>query len=262
METEMKEEKVLTKRQQGALERLKLMPTPSAPALRPALLLEAPWIYRFLTPERVFITAAGFLLLALFALPYASVPENWLGPVVLHSGSTITLAAGKNCEIQLPRDEGICILQGPAHLSISRISRDLLTGQMEAAMELNYGDLYLKVDPASAKRIQIQTPLIAVRITGTELLVGHRPEEGSRVWVTRGMVSVRSGDGSQEWEPLTSGMELSKTPQGQVLRQPYSSLGKPSGRMDDLELKLPGMEEESSAPLDITRLLWHEESRR
>ena len=256
MEMKMEyEEKVLTPRQQEALEQLKVMPIPSAPALELALLREPPWGYRFLTPGPLLIVGMGFLLLTLFVLPYATLPESWLGPVVLKSGSAITLAAGKNCEIQLPRSQGICILQGPAHLAIDRISRNLLTGQMEAALKLSYGDLFLKVDPAQPKRIQIQTPLLWVRITGTELLVGHRPQDGSRVWVMRGTVWMKLSTDSGNWEPLMSGMEYATTPAGSALRKSYSS--------EESFPPLPeNKQEEKALPLNITGLLWHEETRR
>lgn len=250
----------LTPTQEKALEALQGLPTPPAPEVSPILLVDAPLRYRALPWG---LGTAGLILLILFGWPLLTVPTAWQGAVALKSGSAVQLMVNQTQAIRLPNAQGILLLHGPAELKLERLHRHLFTGRTEATLNLPQGDLLLSVSSRQPKVILIETPLLAVRVTGTQLLVGHRPGQGSRLVVVEGKVLAKP-KGDKRWQPVSSGTVLRVSPAGvatiiatsadKVIATPALSGRKQSPRND--EDALPLLPE-----ADPWRYLWHEQER-
>lgn len=246
------EERILTQRQEEALERLRGLAVPSASPLPPGSLIPPPWWYR-LRPMGAALLLAGLAVLPFVWIPFGS------------AGSRIEIQDGTRT-LPLPRGHGTLTLFGPAELTVVHLQRHLLTGKWEGDLLLGKGELFLQADPRSAKEILLRTPLLLVRVTGTELLIGHRPEEGnSRVLVLHGAVQAQPHGGSRQ--PVIAGEEFTVHPDGSVLLR---SLVQPRFGSAALDAPLPAeamppetepapftpSEESTDAP---RRILWHEQ---
>lgn len=241
----------LTLRQEKALEQLKRLPVPPVPAILKASLVRAPAWVRW-APITAMLLAAAFAGLMFVRLPLTEGGSHW---VISEGLQTIHLPLGRTT----------LILQSPADLQIRRIERRLLSGRLEMDLLLKEGDLFLEADPRAPKQIFIQTPLLQVRLTGTQLLIGHRPAEGSRLVVLRGQVQVKMPN--SEWSPLPSGEELTVRSDGTAARRPVQST------FDPAELQVQphppaaaGVEDSESGPVNRTRgplrrMIWHEEGK-
>lgn len=240
----------LSVRQERALEELKRMPVPPAPAILKASLVQAPLWVRW-APAGAVLLAAALIGLVFVRLP------------LTESGSHVVISEGLQT-IHLADGNTTLILQSPADLQVRRLDRRLLSGRLEADFLLRKGDLFLEADPHLPKQILIQTPLLQARITGTQLLIGHRPEEGSRLVVLRGRVQVKPIGGA--WSKLPAGEELTVRSDGRVLRQPIQSA------FDPTVLSVPGIlvpdtqrSSHGSEPVSpddsgmLRRTIWHEQ---
>lgn len=237
----------LSVRQEKALERLKQIPVPPAPAIPKGSLVQVPGWYRW-APVGGVLLAAALVGLAFVRLP------------LTESGSHVVISQGLQT-IHLPLGKTTLILQSPAELQVRRLDRHLLSGRLEADLLLRKGDLFLEADPRAPKQILIQTPLLQARITGTQLLVGHRPEEGSRLVVLRGKVQVRTPGGA--WSPLPVGEELTVRPDGIVLRRPIQSAFDPAQLQVQPDAEEATRDSEPTSSNDsagmLRRMIWHEE---
>lgn len=242
----MEDDRNLSHRQAQVLEQLKKLHVPPAPHISKASLVPAPAWYRW--------KPAGLLLLvaAVIALPFIRLPLTQNGSHLVFSQGfqTLTLPVGKT----------MLVLQSPADLKIQHLQRHLLSGRLEAELLLEKGELFLEADPFLPKQILIQTPLLQARITGTQLLIGHQPEEGSRLMVLRGTVHVKTETGT--WEPLPAGEELTVRTDGTSLRRVFETRFDPAF----LQVKpiLPDAVPTESSPADeqpnqLRRLIWHEQ---
>ncbi len=260
----MRAQDELTLRQQGALASLRRIPISGAPPLRAEGLRQPPWGYRY-GPWGVAVTAG--LIASIVVWPRLTIQQVWQGSLPLRSGSAIQLVEPSSETIRLPQGEGTLTLQGPARLAIQRLERRLITGRTRASLQLDYGDLILQVAPGLPKLLEIRTPLLAVRITGTEVLIGHRPDEGSRVLVVRGTVLTQIPP-QRSWQPLPAGMVLTINAEGRVLRYTAGPLlghttSSANGRAG--ETALPRQSSPSTSPSsnarwpDLLRMLWREE---
>ena len=239
---------VFTPRQQQVLRALRRLPIPPPPPLAPDFLKGAPLGYRLLSHRALLF--AGFVFLTLFSAPLLTLPENWSGTVLLKSGVPIELEPGKTAAFALPRSQGTVILQGPARLTADHLGRNLFSAQVEGTLRLDYGDLFLKAHAGIPKQIFVETPLLHVRVTGTQLLVGHRPDQGSRVRVIEGSVFVHRVGDPARWRKLSADMELAATPQGLLFRNPIHGASRESGTP---------FSPEDEPVISLGRTLWHEE---
>lgn len=201
----------LTGRQRKALEELRGAPVPAAPALQRAILIRPPLLYRLI--HRAAPVAALSLALSLaLLLPGLSIPERWGGPLVLAGGGVVQVSGAEPLTIALPEIRGRMVLQGPGQMQVRGLRRRLLSGRREGEFELIRGELYLDGGSGVPKRLWMETPLLTVRVTGTELLLTHQPAEGSRLLVLRGQAEARPRGGP--WRLLPAGAALSVTPEG------------------------------------------------
>lgn len=250
---------LLTPRQKEAIRGLRSMPVPRAPILKPDALKDPPLGYRFATPG-AFLAVA--VLTALILRPFLKGSESWQGPFPMKSGSAIALMAGKSIAFQFSRGEGTLILQGPAQLHLRSLTRHRVTGRVEADLLLNHGELWLRASSDTPKWIRIQTPLFTVRVTGTQLLVGHRAGQGSRLLVAEGTVQVKSADGP--WQEVSPGVEWSVTPDGQIRREPREP---EEWKIEEILFPSPIPDAPLQAPQAVPsskkrQPLWHEEGSR
>jgi len=237
----------LTVRQEKALEQLKRLPVPPAPVIPKASLVPVSAWVRW-GPAGGLLLAAVLIGLAFVRLPLAEGGSHW------------RISEGLQT-IHLPLGNTTLILQSPADLEVRRLDRRLLSGRLEADLLLRKGDLFLEADPRVPKQILIQTPLLQARITGTQLLIGHRPEGGSRLVVLRGNVQVKTPGGA--WGKLPAGEELTVRLDGTALRRPIQSAFNPA------QLSLRGavvpeaISSSSSSSTgssgELRRLIWHEQ---
>ncbi len=233
----------LTPQQQTALAELKQCPVPEPPALEANFLREPPVGYQLLSGKG--LLAAGLLLLA----------AAWQGTLLLRSGASIALMEGKSETIRLPRENGTLLLYGPARLEMRRLSRHLITGRIEGELLLEEGDLLLSAASHAPKQIWIKTPLLQIRVTGTQLLVGHRASQGSRLFLWEGTVRVKPA--GKPWRSLPAGMAFTVTPQGAVAQESLTGFtARPSpqgpGGSSEAIPQQPQLKE-------FIRLLWHEQ---
>lgn len=247
----------LTVKQKRALERLKEQAIPAPAPLQPQSLVLPPleyrvgiWLWQFGVP--------AFFLLFLSVFPWIQVPEVWSGKMDLKSGSVIQLLTQGSQTVNLPRGQGKAILEGPATLEFQRLRRHLLSGRMSGELQLMEGGLFLRAKSAIPKEILIRTPLVVVRVTGTQLFVGHDPEGGSRVLVIEGKVAVKR-DIDAAWKPLEAGKKLVVHPDGTFTLQKI--LGPSSFVRPEQAVQAPA---DAQLPADDDsavwwRLLWHEE---
>lgn len=250
----------LNRRQERLLEQMSRIPAPRPPLLRKETLIEPPWVYRLLPwagpMGGILLLVAGFLY-----VPSLTIPESWGGSLPLRSGQMLSLPAERSQAVTLPQIQGMLILQGPGEIQVERLSRRLISGYREGAWRLTHGQLYFDAESHTPKQILIHTPLLTVRVTGTQFLLGHELERGSRLVVVRGFVEVKPWHGQSQWELLPAGVVLSMTPQGkmerQILRQEFP--------LDDFRLPAvarrfgsSSVPDDAKAP-DLRRLLWHEE---
>lgn len=249
----------LNPRQEKALQRLRQAPAPRPPLLKEAALTRLPLRYRlisFAAPLGLLLLIAGVLL-----APFLTLPESWGTSLSLKAGGVIQVDQEKSLALDLPQIKGLIVFQGPGQMKVERLSRCFISGRKEAEFTLQKGQLYFDADPMIPKQILIHTPLLTIRVTGTQFLLGHETEQGSRLVVVRGEVEAMPHLGSGGWEPVPAGMILSVTPQGTIERQ----LLKKELPLDDFRLPVvskrfgssSGPEEEPS--VNLHRILWHEE---
>ncbi len=239
----------LTLRQKKALEQITGMPVPPAPPIPKAVLIRVPGWYRAAPAGGVFLAAVLLASLAFVSFPLS---EN---------GSRLMFSEGRQT-IHLPVGRTTLTLQSPADLRIEKMQRQFLSGRLEAELILGKGELFLEADPKAPKRILIQTPFLQARITGTQLLIGHQPETGSRLVVLRGKVQVKTFTGG--WELLPAGEELTVGPDRTVMRRPIQASFDPH----ELETLSHAVTEQSAVPESpnpdgaektLHRLIWHEQ---
>jgi hypothetical protein len=238
----------LTQRQELIFSKMRKLPVPEAPALSPACLKDLPWSYRLIGSP--FVLSGALLFAALFAsfLWTWAAPVHWQGAAPFRTGASIRLEEGTGLDFRLPREEGFLTLQGPADLKVIRLGRRIITGRMEAVLKLNKGELLMDVSPKIPKQIFIHTPLLQARITGTRLLVSHRPEEASRVRVFHGTVFVRPAGGQKDWQPVAAGTEFAITVSGQALQSSSPAQGVETFTQAG-----------KTEPVTLGPVLWHEE---
>jgi len=205
-------------------------------------------------------------------LPFIKLPQIWQGITPLKSGSVLELITPGRQTIALPNKQGLLTLQGPAALELKSLSKTLLTGRTEADLTLNFGRLHMVLDPAAPKFIQIQTPLLTTRVTGTHFFLSHHPEFGTYLMVLKGQVYVRSfviGTSAEQplWEALSAGIVLRVMPDHTVHRGRLHSTGE--GALPTLPLRTPSSSVQvpsgGAAPQGLGRyrpFLWFEESKR
>lgn len=238
----------LSKRQEQALERVTGLPVPPAPPISKAVLIRVPGWYRA-------APAFGALLFAilLVSVVFISFPLS-------ESGSRLMLSEGRQT-IHLPVGGTTLILQSPADLRIEKMRRRFLSGRLEAELVLGKGELFLEADPKAPKLILIRTPFLQARITGTQLLMGHQPETGSRLVVLRGKVQAKTTPGG--WELVPAGEELTVGPDRTVVRRPI----RPAFMLQAPGARAPGTDRSSrdSEPVSpddsrmLRRVIWHEQ---
>ena len=250
----------LTPRQEAALARLKALPVPPAPVVDISLLVKPPVGHRFF-PMGLLLTGTA-LFFCLLLLPFIKVPETWTGAMTIRSGSVIQLLTEGTQVIRLPQ-EGTLVLQGPAALEFRRLSRRLVSGKREGDLRLKEGELFLQMDPALPKLILIQTPLMAIQVKGTRFVIGHRPDQGSRLQVIDGSVWARLVGSQKGWERIPAGMELTVTSNGEVQRKALEPK-KGSAQKNSPGITMPIVQNdpnpaERPAPSGLRRALWHEE---
>ena len=216
METMVQEKQELSPKQEAVLKALAVSAVPPVPPLNPKLLKGLPFWMRW--APFVKALSVSVLLGSVALLFHPVIPEVLEGPIPLKNGSSLELLAGKTWRIPLPSAKGWMVLDGPASLELVRAGRALLSGRFEAEIVLNRGDLFIQVHSDAPKMIQIRTPLCVVRVTGTEMLIGHQPGQGSRLLVMRGAVEMKTVS-SDEWEPLDTNVLLRIDPQGRISRE-------------------------------------------
>ncbi|MBI3333588.1 MAG: FecR domain-containing protein [Candidatus Omnitrophica bacterium] len=262
----------LSLRQEEALARLRRLEVQPPAAVPAALLVRAPWWYRWALPAAVGVALAGLAL----TLPFLTVGESWDGPLSLKSGSSIELTPDQRMTVSLPRSQGVSLLEGPIQIRFHRLARGLVSGRTLAELDLSYGKLTMNASHSGPKLIQIHTPFLQVRVTGTKLFVEHLPGVGSRVGVMEGKVWVKPSLPGALWEPLTEGRALVVKPDGIVTQRPLEevmSAGRPEplgavrpepveGRTDAQQggpTEGSGSATEAGSGSDPLRFLWHEQ---
>lgn len=249
----------LTAKQEKALAHLRRMPVPDPPLLQKGTLLQPPWIYR-LIPFSAY--AAGlFLIAGVVSLPFLGIPESWGAALFLKSGRVVELSGDRTMALDLPQIKGRMILQGPTRVQVKSLHRRLLSGRREGEFALAEGQLYFEAEPISPKQVLIHTPLLTVRVTGTEFLLGHQVQQGSRLVVVQGDVEALPLGSRGEWEWVPAGMIFSVTPEGLIEREVLRK----ELPLDDFRLPAVGQRFGSSSgpdetpPVNLRSLLWHEE---
>lgn len=248
----------LSVKQENLLRRMRTLEVPPMPAPDPALLLQdRPLRYRVLSlgARRLALLLIVLLIGGILFYGMARVPQVWQGVVPFRSGSVAQLLTEGRQTIRLPGGQGTLILEGPAILQMNQLSRNLLSGRCEAKLLLQQGDLFLQARAGRPKLIQIQTPLLTLQVTGTQLWVGHRPELGSRIMVLEGEVQVKAGHST--WQPLPARVELTVSPEGRIRRRDLS--GQEPSVWEDTPLSTPSDGAAGSDSRSNQRLLWHEE---
>jgi len=185
--------------------------------------------------------------------------------VPLKSGSAIELTSAGSWKIPLPGLEGFLMLSGPARFQVERLRKYPFTGRTEGTFQLREGELFLTAAGQLPKLLQIKTPLLTVRVTGTQLVIGHRAGQGSRLIVMEGEVWAKPAGSEVGWRSLPAGIELTVTPKGQVHRRSFRGDGGDEWKMGDLRLptgrdgsgRSEGGDPRSS--VDLRRFLWHED---
>ncbi len=207
----------LTPHQTTALARMKATPVPPTPALKPETLVSPPAWYTLIPLSSLAVTA---LFLCLLTTPFIKLPQTWQGLTPLKSGSILELITPGRQTIALPNRQGFLTLQGPAILEFHNLGKTLLTGRTEADLTLNFGRLHMAVNPATPKLIHLNTPLLATRITGTQLFLTHHPKTGSHLLVLEGTVEAKGLKYGSDWKSIQAGMELRVSPKGAVVISP------------------------------------------
>mgnify|MGYP001605883307 CR=1 FL=1 len=234
----------LAARQEQVLKHLRELPLAPIPPLRAEQLTAPPVAYRLVKWIPLFGLALSFCFL--LYLPFIKVHDMWDSSVPLRTGSSVRLLTTASQAIRFGGERGTLVLQGPAKLEFDRLDRRFLGGGVEAKLFLHEGELLFQTRPGGRHWIQIRVPGMTVQAKGTQLLIGHHPERGSRLRVLEGTVEVLPKGG--EWQELSTGAELTVRPNGSVARE--FSMEESQGA--DLLPLLP-------SPLPLRRLLWREE---
>lgn len=248
----------LNQRQEKALERLCQAPVPRPPLLKGVALTNPPFRYRlipFAVPVGLLLLSAGVLL-----TPFLTLPERWGGALSLKSGQALQLSEERTLAVELPQIQGRILFQGPGRMEVKRVGRRLISGLREGKFALAEGQLYFEAEPSSPKQVLIHTPLLTIRVTGTQFLLGHQAQQGSRLVVVQGVVEVMPGTHG-EWEPIPAGMILSVTPQGLIEREMLrKELSLDDFRLPAVNRRFGFSPEPEEVPqVDLRRLLWREE---
>jgi ferric-dicitrate binding protein FerR (iron transport regulator) len=194
-------------------------------------------------------------------------PERWSfdsaerHPSALQTGSRVELTDESQVVIPVS-DTDFLVIQGPARFEVGRLNRHRITGKLQADLLLHEGELLLQASSIHPKAIQIQTPLVTVRVTGTKLLVGHREPQGSRVGVVEGKVLAKPLGVWQAWEPVEAGQAFKITPEGTVYREEFGGSRVRSqefGVRTEAEQPMEPMADQPEAPPDLWRWLWREQ---
>lgn len=204
----------MTVRQLQALRRLALTPVAaSVPRIPPEALKPIPWWFR---AEQAAPLLWAALIFCPLLLAFVHLPQNWSGPIAVKSGTIIELATQGTHPVYLPAGKGTFLLEGPGSVEFRRIRRHLLTGRDEGTIVLREGTLWFDGRSHSPKQIDLQTPLLSLRITGTQFLLEHRPLEGTRLRVLEGSVEVMELGG---WIRIAAGEKIWIDPAGN--RRPF-----------------------------------------
>ena len=203
---------------------------------------------------------AGCVALLLSIRIFSYVPETWESSFPIRSGSIIQLLTGGTQVVGLPRGQGTLTLEGPAVLAFKDLRRNRFSGRHEGSLLLDRGEFLFRAHTDSPKQLLLHTPLMTVRVTGTELVLGHHPDQGSCLCVLEGKVLVKK-QGGTDWEPVQERMQLTVTPDGKMQRQPIPN----EWRVEPLPLPadsrtgfLSDKPEQESPPGELRRFLWYE----
>lgn len=254
------EKELLTPRQEEALARLRQAPVKKPPLLKGMALIKPPLLYRLIPLAGP--VAGLFLIAGAVLLPLLEIPESWGGWLPLKSGGAVELSSDRTLAMNLPQIGGVMVLQGPGRMKVNYLGRRVISGWREGRFTLTEGQLYFSAQPGAPKQILIHTPLLTIRVTGTQFLLGYQAQQGSRLVVVRGEVEARiPGGNGGEWEPVPAGMILSVTPEGAIKREVLRK----ELPLDDF--RLPAVSRrfgsssapEDAPPMNLRRLLWYEE---